>query len=325
MFIKLLVIAILEFLYCPIVFATTEIPPISGKINRVIYITLDGVRWQDVYQNHKHFPKFWEKHASKVIFYGDPLGNIPMYTASVPTSLPSYQSQMAGAVQSCADNNCGRIKVETLPERIIRQLHLSKKEVVIFSSWPEIGYATEHVVGTTFSNNGKEFVYNPDNLKPDQVMNELNQKQGDDHPKGKNRYDRYTFAQAWHYFVTYEPLFLWISLDDADEAAHADDLKAYHQALDYYDEVLDKILSYLQTKKIEKQTLVIITTDHGRGDHSNWVNHGPEYPESKKIWAFVMNGQLVPVSQDEEKKRYSLLSIRPTIEKALGMVDPVVN
>ncbi|KTD71890.1 sulfatase-like hydrolase/transferase [Legionella tucsonensis] len=320
MFIRLLIIAILG-LYCTIVFAVAEVPPISGKINQVIYVTLDGVRWQDVYQTHKHFPKFWQKHASKFIFYGEPSGNTPIYTASVPISLPSYQSQMAGSVQSCADNDCGRIKVETLPEKIIRQLHLPKKKVAIFSSWPEISYAAEHIAGTTFSNNGNEFVYDPDSLKPDDVMDALNQKQHDDHPDSKNRYDPYTFAQAWHYFVTYEPLFLWISLNDADEAAHADDLKAYHKVLSYYDDVLDEILSYLQAKGIDKQTLVIITTDHGRGYGRNWVNHGPKYPESKKIWAFVMNGKLAPVAQDEEKGRYSLLSIRPTIEKALGLVD----
>ncbi|MCE0724381.1 alkaline phosphatase family protein [Legionella resiliens] len=321
MFIQLLVVAILEFLYCTKVFAVVQVPPISGKINQVIYITLDGVRWQDVYQTHQHFPKFWQKHAGKFILYGNPASNTPMYTASVPISLPSYQSQMAGAVQPCAGNECGRIKVETLPEKIIRQLHVPKKKVAIFSSWPEIGYAVEHVAGTTFSNNGNEFVYDPDNLKPDDVMKELNQKQLKDHPEGKDRYDSYTFAQAWHYFVTYKPLFLWISLDNSDGTAHANDLKGYHKALSYYDEMLDEILSYLQTQGLDKQTLVIVTTDHGRGDGNNWINHGPRYPESRKIWAFVMNGELVPVAQDEEKGHYSLLSIRPTIEKALGLAD----
>ncbi|WP_412757617.1 sulfatase-like hydrolase/transferase [Legionella bozemanae] len=321
MSIRLLVIAILKFLYCTTVFAVGGVPPTSANIRQVIYITWDGVRWQDVYQTHQYFPKFWQKHASKFIFYGDPASNTPMYTASVPISLPSYQSQMAGAVQPCTGNECGRIKVETLPEAIIHKLHLSKKKVATFSSWPEIGYAVEHVPGTTFSNNGNELVYDPDSLKPDDVMNELNQKQRDDHPDGKDRYDRYTFAQAWHYFVTYEPLFLWISLDNSDGTAHANDLEGYHKALAYYDDVLDKILTYLQTKGIDKQTLVIVTTDHGRGDGKNWVHHGPKYPESRKIWAFVMNGQLVPVAQDEEKGRYSLLSIRPTIEKALGLVE----
>ncbi|WP_454784613.1 alkaline phosphatase family protein [Legionella sp. WA2024007413] len=309
---------ILGFLFCTLAFGD-KVSPIATKINQVIYITLDGVRWQDIYQNQQHLPKFWQMHANKVIFYGNPRGNKPMYTASVPISLPSYQSQMAGAVQPCADNKCGRIKVETLPEVIIQQLHLPKKDVAIFSSWPEIAYAVEHIPGTTFNNNGNESVYDPNHLKPDQVMKELNQKQLEDHPKGNDRYDRYTFAQAWHYFITFQPRFLWISLNDADEAAHVNDRTAYYKILSYYDGVLDEILSYLKNKGIDKQTLVIITTDHGRGDGSNWVHHGPEYPESKKIWAFVMNGQLARDAEDKKKNRYSLLSIRPTIEKALGL------
>lgn len=321
MLIRLLITVILEVFFCSASLAVSDTPSISDKINRVIYITLDGVRWQDVYLDHSRFPKFWKKYASKAVMYGTPLGSTTLHTASVPVSLPSYQSQMAGSVQPCADNHCGMIQVETLPERLIHRLHLPKKNVATFSSWPEIGYAVEHIPGTTYSNTGNKSVKDPDSHRPDSVMAILNQKQRYDHPEGQNRYDKYTFAQAWHYFVTYDPRFIWIALDDADEAAHSGDIQAYHRALSYYDELLDIVLSHLKAQGIDKETLVIITTDHGRGIGRNWTEHGLDFPESRQIWGFVMNGQLVHATQDEKRGGYSLLSIRPTVERTLGCIS----
>src|SRR5471032_2981092 len=83
---------------------------------RVIYVTLDGVRWQDVYQDKTYFPKLWRKYASDLTFYGLPNSYTKMEVASVTISLPSYQSQMAGVVLPCAGNQCGRIPVKTLVE-----------------------------------------------------------------------------------------------------------------------------------------------------------------------------------------------------------------
>jgi arylsulfatase A-like enzyme len=246
-----------------------------------------------------------------------PSNDTTLHTASVPISLPSYQSQMAGAIQPCVDNQCGMIKVETFPEGIIKRLHVAKKDVATFSSWPEIAYAVEHIKGATYTNTGNKPVYDPEYLKADSVMKDLNQKQTLDHPRGHDRYDRYTFAQAWHYFDKYKPRFMWIALNDADEAAHAGNIQTYHQALAYYDGALDTVLKYLKERGIDKETMVIVTTDHGRGNGKNWTMHDPKFPESRQIWAFIINGQLVPATNEETKGHFSLLSIRPTVESAL--------
>ena len=56
-------------------------------------------------------------------------------------------------------------------------------------------------------------------------MADLNQKQALDHPVDLDtRHDKYTVAQALHYFETYQPRFMWISLIEADEAGHAGNL-----------------------------------------------------------------------------------------------------
>ena len=286
-------------------------------IHRIIYITFDGTRWQDVFLERVYFPKLWGKYAKNAIFYGMRDSHTAMEVASIPISLPSYHSQMSGAVQPCDGNECGRIKVETLTENIVHQLKLNKKEVAVFASWPEIGLAAESVAGTIVSNVGNVPMVDPDTQLPDQMMDDINQQQAMDHPAKQDRLDKYTFAQGLHYLEKYQPRFLWISLDDADEAAHAGNLDNYHAALSFYDDALDILFTRLKALHMDQDTLVIVTTDHGRGNGLNWIHHGPLYPESKQTWAFVINGQLKSMGENNGIAYYSTLSIRPTIEKAL--------
>ena len=159
----------------------------------------------------------------------------------------------------------------------------------------------------------------PETQKSDNVMADLNEKQKSDHPAGADRFDKYTFAQSLHYLEKFQPRFMWISLGDADTQAHHNNLAGYHTALMAYDDYLDTLFTTLARLHIDKETLVILTTDHGRGNGIDWTSHGPSYPESKQTWGFAMNGELKPVAQDGDFARYSTLSIRPTIEAALGV------
>ncbi len=292
----------------------------SPKINHVIYVTLDGVRWQDVYLDHSYLKTFWEKHANKMNNYGMPNTASTMAVASVPTSLPSYQSQMSGSIQPCVTNQCGRITVKTLPENLMEKLSLRKQDVAVFSSWYEISYSVEHIFGSVYTNTGNFPVYDPNTQTADDVMYDLNLRQTYDAPGDHERYDKYTFAQAIHYFETYKPRFLWISLNDADEAAHASNLNRYHDAIKFYDYALDEVFSKLKAMHIENETMVIVTTDHGRGNGALWTSHGPGIPGCKQTWAFVMNGNLKPVSQSGGTFNYNTLSVRPTVEAAFDIL-----
>lgn len=297
-----------------------ENPPSPTNIKRVIYITFDGTRWQDVFLNHSYFKIFWQKYADQVNFYGMPDTNKNMLVASIPISLPSYQSQMSGAIQPCSTNLCGRIPVQTFPEALKEKLNLAKHEVAVFGSWEEIGNAAEHIAGTIYTNVGNSPAYDPITQSADTAMYDLNMKQFSHLLDNKARPDEYTFAQAMHYFEIYKPRFLWIALNDSDAAAHRGNLDEYHQALMFYDYALDELFTKLKAMHLDQETMVIVTTDHGRGNGKLWTSHGPRIPESKQTWAFVMNGSLKPVSQSGDIFNYDTLSIRPTVEAAFGMM-----
>lgn len=292
-------------------------PPVKPQIKHVIYVTMDGVRWQDIMRDKILFPRLWGKYSSGLAIYGAVDGKAKMEVASIPVSLPSYQSQMSGAVQPCQANDCGRVQVMTLPEYILSAKKLQKKDVAVFSGWPEVGNAAESNQGTVYVNVGNTPVVDPVTGKPDAIMTAINQLQTTASHAYGNRMDEYTFKQAMHYFVKHKPVFLWISLVNGDNEAHWKHLNKYHQVLASYDKYLDELFKMLYKQGLDKTTLVMITTDHGRGNGENWIEHGPKLPESKRTWAFVKNGQLEAVTTDPAK--FNTLSIRPTIEKALGI------
>lgn len=294
----------------------TAKPHKSSAIDHVIYVTFDGTRWQDIYID-KRLPNFINKYAKLVEWYGEPGTDRTIEAASIPISMPSYQSQTSGYVQPCLNNECPRISVETMQERLLKEFNFDRKTIATIAGWPVITNAVESTFGVSFSNCGNEDMTDPDTHVADEEMQKINEQQASDQPPDHNRWDKYTAAHALHYFEKYQPKFLWISLTDADDAAHAADLDAYHASFDLYDNFLMKLFSLLEKKKIADRTIIIVTTDHGRGRGKYWTSHGPQFPESKRTWAFVYNGELKPIGQDGAIMRYSTLSMRPTIENAL--------
>jgi arylsulfatase A-like enzyme len=111
---------------------------------------------------------------------------------------------------------------------------------------------------------------------------------------------------------------MYLSLGEADDFAHAGNRPAYLKMLSYYDKILDGLFSTLKEMSIYDETLIIISTDHGRGSGDEWTEHGDQYLGSKQTWAFVLNGELVPASVEHGVKHYSTLSIRPTVEKVFN-------
>jgi predicted AlkP superfamily pyrophosphatase or phosphodiesterase len=204
---------------------------------------------------------------------------------------------------------------------IVNKLGFKKKDVASISCWEVMDNAFESVPGTTFTNHGTRPMYDPETNIADPIMFELNQQQLANFPGDDTRGDKDTVAQAMHYLEKYQPRFLWISLGDTDEYAHANNLEGYNKTLTFYDNTIDQLINLLKKLHLDEETMVIVTTDHGRGNGVNWVEHGDDLPESKQTWAFVFNGELAAASAVKEGDilHYNTLAIRPTVEKAFGL------
>jgi len=318
---------LLRLLVCAAAFPLSSIPSQASQVpppaENVILLTLDGVRWQEVFKGDQHgqiFRNLWQELATEGVIFGDRgTGSWMTVSNDVNISLPAYQSIMAGAPQGCLTNTCGRISVETLQERIRRELGVTGKQVTTIASWEQIPNAVEHVEGITFVNAAFQ---NLDDGTGDEVFSAINEAQSKDKPLwGGARYDKYTWAHSMHYLTKHRPRFLFISLNDSDEWGHRGEWERYVETLRHYDErIRELIVTLRQMGKYGERTTLIVTTDHGRGDGENWTHHGRNWPASKYIWLYgrPAGGEISPYSVLGDGG-YRHVDIRPTIEASLGL------
>lgn len=273
----------------------------------VILITLDGVRSQEFFEgvdkkleenaSGSIFQEFWANLAPKSLIAGKS-GEMEVANSYL-VSLPAYQSIMAGSLQPCKSNACGRIGVSTLQERLVSEFRNSK-DVATFASWESIALAVEKIPGATFVKAGRQ------------------DEQEATPPWKHARYDKNTIADAMNYLLTERPRFLYVSLNDADEWGHRNNYPMYVETLRFYDHWLVELSQTLESlENYGKNTTVFVTTDHGRGEGVKWKDHGRSTPSAKKIWFFAFGSAVPQGLVLPPGKKYSHLDIRPAIEKLL--------
>jgi hypothetical protein len=158
-----------------------------------------------------------------------------------------------------------------------------------FASWGRITRAYSRKGSDLYLNAGLQ----PSELTG-QIHQELDESQIREVPPwsqsrtGGSRYDRFTFGHAFAFLKEHHPRFLSILLLDPDEYAHRGDYPNYIKALEACDTWIREISDYLNASgDYGRNTLLIVTTDHGRGNGEKWREHGRSLPESRNIWLYL--------------------------------------
>jgi hypothetical protein len=215
---------------------------------RVILVTLDGVRREDI-RNPAHFPKLHQR--------GLPIADFEVANTAL-ISLPAYQSIFLGVKNGCDSNDCPTVDSPTFVDRLA-QLWKEPEQVAVFSSWERISRAVA--------------------VEPARIHLEAGLQSGEESPPWRRaRYDVDTWAKASRYLSQSKPRFLYLSFNDADEWAHKGNVEQFNQALQRYDGWLDTLFEQ------EKDATILITTDHGRGVGTEWSDHSNHTPSAKFIW-----------------------------------------
>jgi hypothetical protein len=296
----------------------------------VILITLDGVRWSEVFEgtdpdltgaprvpimNH-----LTGELALEGMLLGDQQTSWVEVANPVNMSLPGYQSIFAGYPTKCYTNFCRTTRHETFPETLQKKFNFSPDEMAAFASWSQIRRAYARRGSKLYLNAGDE----PSRIQ-DPFHIAIDEEQAKNpapwnRPKiWRARYDRYTYAHALHYLKTKHPRFLYISLLDADEYAHVGDYSGYIAALKDYDHWIREISDLLDASgEYGKNTLLIVTTDHGRAHGEDWTEHGFFFPESKRVWMYLRGTGIPPGSKPLPGTRLSHRSIKMLVEKTFA-------
>lgn len=278
--------------------------PIKEPPPNVIIITIDGVRWQDIFSgkdpsgnainSEKNYPNlyFW------FIKNGITFGNFSEVRVSGPAhiSLPGYLEIMRGyPTLDCLSNECDK----NIKPTLVNQFNSS----AVFSSWETI----DHVVDNTpVMSTGRN--YTNDKYNALKLIHNKNYPVVWDNEN--YRPDYYTVEAVYNYLENNKPEFLWVSLGDTDEYAHAGNYDGYVYSLKFADHFIGQFISKIRKTEYGKNAVIIVTVDHGRSN--DWRSHGWD-PESARTWIMINGKSIPPLGMVQLKETVHPSNIFPTV------------
>jgi hypothetical protein len=299
--------------------------------NRVVLVTLDGVRWEDVLgatpeTSTLAMPNLHRLVKERGVAYGG-AGCEHDVRASGPNfvSLPGYIEIFTGRPPVCQHNHCPNIDTETIVDEVRATSHRAA-DVAVFASWNRYSAAVAKDQKAIVLSAGARTIAiaaakEDEKLKGFLVEGAANA----GYPgHGDYRKDETTAKVALRYLETKTPRLLVMGLGDADEQAHRGDIAGYRKAIARADDVLgelDKTLARMGEDG--ERTAVIVTTDHGRA--KNLFNHGAIAPESARVFVAAFGASITHQGVTCAPEAMKLAHIAGAIRQLLGIESAEPN
>lgn len=279
----------------------------TPQTRNVILITLDGLRWQEVFggvdetlmdkdlggvkdvqdlrrrfqrdtavESRKTLmPFFWNTLAAQGVVFGDPNHESKaVVTNGLNFSYPGYSELLCGFADPRVDSNA-----KTNNENITVLEWLSSKpgfenSVAAFCSWDVFPFIINETRSGIPVNAGWEPLSMDEQLSlpgtdSAAVFLELD-RLSNEIPRyfPEVRYDYFTYRAAEEYLKSRKPRLLYVSFGETDDWAHAGRYDLYLDSAYRNDEYIRRLWTLVQLMPEYRDcTTLILTTDHGRGDN----------------------------------------------------------
>jgi hypothetical protein len=271
----------------------------------VVLVTLDGVRWQDVFGEGDVVARgAWPETDAWLRDQGAAVG-APGHgeiRASGPhyVSLPGYAEILTGRAGQCADNDCRHVERATLLEEV----RDAGGKAALVSSWDRLGR-----IATRATKQADVIVSAGRHGDPG-----VSPFPGE----GDFRPDRHTADVGLELLERERPDLLFLGLGEPDEYAHHGDRAGYARSLRYADSVLGRLrrtLSRMGPRGAE--TTVLVLADHGRSHGFN--DHGGHAPESGRVWLLAFGSRVTARGRVTSPRARHLSNVAPTARELLGL------
>lgn len=320
----------------------------NGKTENVIIVTLDGMRWQEVFngvdpalmndsifnrdrdgikgkfwaetveqRREKLFPFLWTVVAKQGQLYGNrkyenKINNANRYWFSYP----GYNEIFTGYPDTSVNSND---KILNKNENVLEFLHKQKgfkNKIAAFATWDVFPYILNS------KRNGIYVNADLDSLKfPTRELKLINDIQFlTTRPIGV-RPDVLTYIAAREYLKEYKPKVLYVAFDETDDFAHAGMYDQYLGSAFAEDAMIRDLWSTIQQMpQYKDKTTLLITCDHGRGDKvkSNWMHHGSKVEDAGEIWLAAIGPDTKADGELKSSVQLYQEQIAATIAKLLG-------
>lgn len=288
------------------------------KTENLVIITMDGMRWQEVFggidtailgierfrddssgmmqqfwsgsvqeRRRKLMPFLWETIAKQGQVYGNRRkGSYANVTNPFWFSYPGYNEIFTGYPDTLVNSND---KVPNPNINVLEYINSQpawRNKVAAFTSWDVFPYILNKWRSGIMVN------ADADTLKFDQPMLQLvNDMQFLTAEPIGLRPDVFTYFAAREYLKAYQPKVLFIGFDETDDYAHRGSYDQYLKSAHAQDAMIADLWKLLQSKPAyNNKTTLVITVDHGRGDlvKEQWTSHGSDIAGAGEIWMAVI-------------------------------------
>jgi len=329
-------------------------PSPSRATKHVVLFTSDGVRWQDLFtgidpalMNEKSagmadaaalrnklwkptpeerrkalMPFFWDTLVPQGILLGNvKKGSSVQVTNRYRVSYPGYSEILTGRSQDevIRGNDPVQNPTPSFLQFLKRKSQLTSDQVAVFASWEMFHHIAEDKPGDIFINAGYDTAKLPKDSARTDELNKLQYQAR--FIEDSSRHDAFTFGLAMEYLDKLQPEHLYISFDETDDWAHARRYDRVLDSLQFFDEALRELWTYIQSSpKYKDVTTLVVTTDHGRGSTlDDFSGHGPKIPGDEQIWAAFIGPDTPATGEASNSASCYQRDIAPTILDLLGM------
>ncbi|GMQ80800.1 MAG: hypothetical protein BMS9Abin05_0229 [Rhodothermia bacterium] len=314
------------------------------KTENVILITLDGLRWQEVFsgadprllwkagaaaeefssessdeRRQLLMPFFWDTVVNEGIVFGNrSVGNRVDVTNRGAFSYPGYNEILTGFADDSIDSN------DKVPNKNVTVLEWVNQQpgfigrVAAFTSWDVFPFIINEERSGVPVNAGFEATSGQITDR-EAFLNRLQVEVAT--PWAWERFDVFTHYMAMEYLARKRPRLLYIGFGDTDEYAHSDDYGAYLKATRQTDDFIRDLWIWLQEDETYKgKTSLVITTDHGRGYADRWIGHGSDWVGSAFIWMAILGPDTPAGGEFTASGQFFQNQIAATVAALLGLV-----
>ncbi len=320
------------------------------KTENVILITLDGMRWEEVFQGadssfmrqqsnlkDTHLKdKFWRNDVSerrKALFpflwttvatggqlYGNRAYDNKMnVTNNQWFSYPGYNEILAGFADNerIHSNDKFYNPNTTVLEFLNAQVRL-KGKVAAYTSWDVFTYIINDKRSRVFVSAGLMEATGTKLTEKEKTMNQLMPVLPN--PLGDVRLDAFTFQYGLEYMKKNKPKIMYFGFDETDDFAHGGEYGAYLNSARNTDGFIKQLWQYVQSEPAYKnKTTLIITCDHGRGKGPDeWKDHGDKIMGADQIWLAVLGPDTKALGEIKSSGQLYQNQIAKTLAALLG-------
>ncbi|GGD59138.1 alkaline phosphatase family protein [Lacimicrobium alkaliphilum] len=339
---------------------------IARGAHNVLLVTIDGVRWQEVFRgadpdliSHNKFvrdpdtlkaafwddnshrrrqllmPFLWNSLAKQGVLAGNRDINSDMRVANrYYFSYPGYSELLTGIVDKAVNSN------DPVPNPHVSFLewlqHRPGFEArpALFGSWDIFPYIVNQQRSQLHVNAGFQPAHGYPLSASMLMLNEL-QKQIPS-PWHNVRLDAFTYRFSKDYLLHVKPRVMMIALGEPDDFAHNGKYDKYLHGIRRADAYIADLWQTIQsTAGYKNNTVLLITTDHGRGDTAaDWQHHSSalalkgnkeamqSFPNgivgSEYVWLAAMGPGIANRGEIEHQTPLYLAQLSSTVVTLLG-------